>query len=220
MTMDLGDRLDAPPTPDAPSAPAQAFDETPPEPFRETVVAYRKPSEIPPPPDDPPPPETRVETPFPERTPALDETAAPRTGEVLVRTADAPAPTRPRPLLPDRTAPATLTAPAPSAPSPARVAGGDRRLQGVRQPARPQGGFALRYPDASRRRGESGVVLVRATVGIDGRCKLAELERSSGYPALDAAALEAVRSARFVPATENGRPIEARNRFEILFQLD
>ena len=87
------------------------------------------------------------------------------------------------------------------------------------QRATPQGGFAIRYPERARKRGESGVTLVAATIGADGRCLSAEVERSSGYSELDAAALAAVRGARFSPAREGGVAVAARDRFEIVFEL-
>ena len=117
--------------------------------------------------------------------------------------------------------PAALAKDAPPAaePLPAMKAGGDSRARGVRLQAAPHGEFAIRYPERSRRRGESGTALVEAIIGADGRCLEASVARSSGHPALDAAALAAVRGARFSPAREDGAPIIARDRFEIVFEL-
>lgn len=54
-----------------------------------------------------------------------------------------------------------------------------------------------RYPLGSRLRGEQGTVLIRVRLGGDGFTEEAELVESSGFKALDRAALNAVRKARF-----------------------
>lgn len=51
-----------------------------------------------------------------------------------------------------------------------------------------------------------GRVLLRVTVGTDGRTAELEMLESSGQPALDDSALEAVRTWRFEPATRGGQP--------------
>ena len=60
------------------------------------------------------------------------------------------------------------------------------------------------YPARSRRAGEQGSVLVRVLVDIAGAASQVSLQTSSRYPALDEAALVAVRNARFRPFTEGG----------------
>jgi protein TonB len=56
------------------------------------------------------------------------------------------------------------------------------------------------YPLIARRRGEQGTVIVSVDVGTDGRPQHCALHRSSGFPALDEAALKTIRTWRFVPA--------------------
>lgn len=65
---------------------------------------------------------------------------------------------------------------------------------------------APRYPARALRRGEEGVVNVRAQIGPDGVPTSVSLAGGSGSRDLDRAALDAVRSWRFSPAQENGRP--------------
>lgn len=63
------------------------------------------------------------------------------------------------------------------------------------------------YPLASRRLGEQGEVLLRVEIGADGLARQVLLARSSGSGRLDAAAIAAVRAARFNPYTEDGVPL-------------
>lgn len=60
------------------------------------------------------------------------------------------------------------------------------------------------YPRQSVRRGETGRVVVRILISSKGAVTRATVQKSSGYRRLDEAALEAARSARFKPYTENG----------------
>jgi len=55
-----------------------------------------------------------------------------------------------------------------------------------------------RYPLGSRIRGEEGVVTVRVRVNALGRADKVDITEPSGYPALDRAAVDAVRRARFI----------------------
>lgn len=64
------------------------------------------------------------------------------------------------------------------------------------------------YPAASRRLNEQGTVTVSACVGKDGRAVSTVIAQSSGYPRLDAAALEWARRARWSSGTEDGRAVE------------
>lgn len=62
----------------------------------------------------------------------------------------------------------------------------------------------VRYPRKARRRGETGVVLVRVLVDKTGLVEHASIERSSDNQLLDQAALEAVSNASFYPYQEKG----------------
>jgi periplasmic protein TonB len=76
------------------------------------------------------------------------------------------------------------------------------------------------YPRASRRLGESGLVVVRVFVDADGMPRQLQIAQSSGFVRLDDAALEGVRRARFKPPTENGRPTAGWARIPIPFELE
>ncbi len=63
------------------------------------------------------------------------------------------------------------------------------------------------YPPASRRKGETGQVVLRIEVLPNGRVGAANVESSTGFPDLDAAAVQDVqRNWRFVPGTSDGVP--------------
>lgn len=79
---------------------------------------------------------------------------------------------------------------------------------------------APRYPLASRRSGEQGTVTLRVLVTRDGAATRVELERSSGSPHLDAAALEAVKAWRFTPARRGAEVIESWVLVPIVFRLE
>ena len=76
------------------------------------------------------------------------------------------------------------------------------------------------YPPLSQRMGEEGTVRIRVFVLKNGRAQEASVQKSSGYPRLDAAALKAALSWRYVPGTLGG---EARDMWVITpisFKLD
>ena len=75
------------------------------------------------------------------------------------------------------------------------------------------------YPRSARRRGHEGRVTVEACVDADGGVSDAEVAVSSGHGELDRAALGAVMSARFAPATEDGAAKAGRVRITLDFRL-
>jgi protein TonB len=77
------------------------------------------------------------------------------------------------------------------------------------------------YPRLSQRQRETGLVVVRATIGVAGGApRSVTLERSSGHSRLDDAALAAVRRARFKPHSERGQPVEGWALIPIKFELE
>lgn len=75
------------------------------------------------------------------------------------------------------------------------------------------------YPEEARRNGQQGVVLISAQVEADGHPSRVTLQRSSGFPLLDAAALEAVRKWIFDPARAGGMPVASRIDIPVRFTL-
>lgn len=75
------------------------------------------------------------------------------------------------------------------------------------------------YPAMSRRRGETGRVLLRVHVSSAGRAERIEIKSSSGFDRLDEAAREAVLSWRFVPARRGEEPVSAWVQIPIVFVM-
>jgi protein TonB len=77
-----------------------------------------------------------------------------------------------------------------------------------------------RYPPASVRAREQGIVMLHVLVDETGVPERVEIARSSGHAALDLAAQESVRHARFRPVMQNGRATSAWGIVPIEFRLD
>ncbi|MXN75025.1 TonB family protein [Burkholderia sp. 4701] len=107
--------------------------------------------------------------------------------------------------------PAPAAAPAAAAPAPA--AGPARETMEVSAPKNVptlQCAFVKPdYPSMSRRRGEAGTAYVHFVVGVTGKIESIDLQKSSGYPRLDEAALAAMRATTCRPYIENGQAIRA-----------
>ncbi len=71
---------------------------------------------------------------------------------------------------------------------------------------------------SAKRRGEKGTVVVRVLIDRNGVAKRVSLLKGTPYDALNKAALNAVREARFKPHTENGVPREALADIPIKFE--
>ena len=163
----------------------------------------------PPPPEDPPPPELeplpdlppdpealKLSDPEPERPemPPVPEPAEERTPEQVERE----------------------SVPEPEPPSVQVAAPRQARIDA---PPAPKRTIRPEYPKGSRQRGEQGDVVVEIRVGEDGRVDGVSVSVSSGFPELDAAALKAVRNARFTPAKSAGRSVSSTARLTLSFKL-
>ncbi len=94
----------------------------------------------------------------------------------------------------------------------------------VERAARPIEGLAGNgkpdYPPAALRRREQGGVVLRVTVGPDGRARAAVVQQSSGHPLLDDAAVAKVlRDWRFAPATRDGVAVTGTVLVPFAFEL-
>ncbi|RQS59897.1 energy transducer TonB [Burkholderia sp. Bp8963] len=170
-----------------------------PAPIAQNVAAESIPQPAPPKPT--PPVKTRVEPkPVPKVSKPTPQPVAPST---------APSPT-PAPAADSTPAPAAA---APAAAAPSAAPGPARETMQV---SAPKNVPSLKcdfvkpdYPSMSSRRGETGTAYVHFVVGVTGKIESIELQKSSGYPRLDEAALAAMRASTCRPYIENGQAIRA-----------
>ncbi len=76
------------------------------------------------------------------------------------------------------------------------------------------------YPIGARMRGEEGVVKVKVLVAENGSPLETIVLASSGFKALDQAAVKAVSRAKFKPAYSNGKPIRSEALLSFRFCLE
>ena len=90
---------------------------------------------------------------------------------------------------------------------------------GVTRGAEPIQDILPEYPPASVRSGEEGVVLLCVEVLASGQPARIKLLQSSSYDRLDRAAMAAVRRTRFLPAMEQGKPVDTWVTIPFRFRL-
>ncbi|MDD5678221.1 MAG: TonB family protein [Kiritimatiellae bacterium] len=93
------------------------------------------------------------------------------------------------------------------------------RSQGVSGGVRMQSEIRPYYPLGARLRGEEGAATVRVWVNNSGRARRCEVVRSSGYPALDQAAVDAARRARYVSTQPGAWHAETETTLTFRFRL-
>lgn len=202
VELSLADReAEAPPVQQAPLAPTP-----PPEPAHEPVAVR---------PPDPvgfapllvvPPEAASVDLPEPEPEAAVTLDLPPT--EVV------PEPERDEPVEEKSEPPEQPAAEsAPVAPTPAP------QQARVDVPPKPKQTIKPKYPAEARQRGEEGDVLVEIDVTDRGGVTAVRVVRSSGYPALDAAAQKAARQAKFTPAKADGKSVPTTVRLPLTFRL-
>jgi protein TonB len=112
-------------------------------------------------------------------------------------------------------APAQIAAPPPA---PVAKPSGPLPLGGHIVPPRKINDVPPVYPAAARAARVTGVVLVEAIIGVDGRVRDARVLRSN--PLLDRAALDAVREWRYTAARLNGEPVEVFLTVAVSFAME
>ncbi|MBS0522002.1 MAG: energy transducer TonB [Proteobacteria bacterium] len=147
-----------------------------------------------PPPEDTPPPEvpqleSMIQPPMPDLPPPEFPVQAPPPKPPKPRPAP-PKPQPPRPH-PQQATPAPAPAPQPTQQA-ATAAPQTLSIFQVSYSVRP----VLVYPARERRAGHHGTTQIRAYIDASGVPQQITVEKSSGYPALDEAAVEAMRKAR------------------------
>ena len=86
-------------------------------------------------------------------------------------------------------------------------------------PPQPTGQSVVLYPEELWDAGAEGTTLLRLYVLSNGSADSAQVSRSSGFPALDRAAMEGSASLRFTPARHRGQPVGAWVRLPVHFRL-
>lgn len=76
------------------------------------------------------------------------------------------------------------------------------------------------YPIASQELGEEGTVMVKVLIDQQGKAKEVSVEKSSGYPRLDRAAVAAEKTARYRPYMEGGVALMALVTHPTTFTLN
>jgi protein TonB len=110
--------------------------------------------------------------------------------------------------------------PAPTASSPPSTPDADVGAGGATQALAYASPMHPRYPMASVRAREQGIVTLRVLVDASGLPQRVEIARSSGHARLDTAAKESIEHARFRPVVQNGIAIPAWGIVPIAFRLD
>jgi protein TonB len=123
-------------------------------------------------------------------------------------------------------APAEATSSPAIAPAPIRTGAvtpafaGSESPPGVTSaPLAEAGNPAPNYPEAARRKGIEGTVILQVSVADDGQPSDVAAATSSGHDMLDAEALRTVRRWRFRPALSRDRPVPGLVLVPIVFEL-
>lgn len=176
----------------------------------EFMQSQPTPRTVEPQPAKPTPPQVRPQPvatpePAPQPTPAPSKVTAPA---VVTQAA---------PVAPS--APTTPTPPAPPAPAPAPVVTAPAKTDVSISASYSASNAKPIYPNMSKRLGEQGTVVLRVLVKADGTAGAVEVKSSSSFPRLDQAAVEAVKSWHFNPATSDGKAIDEWYQVPIPFKL-
>ena len=78
-----------------------------------------------------------------------------------------------------------------------------------------------KYPEEAKKAGKDGTVILKVTVGVDGKVVVATVaDDVADCPSLSASALQAIRQWTFEAATEDGEPVEMEVMIPVEFRLD
>jgi periplasmic protein TonB len=148
---------------------------------------------------------------------------APQATPVQPSQMPAPAQQAPSALPAITVAPAVVAMPAPTAPAtpaPVALALPVRPPVVVAAAARMDSCAKPRYPVASERLHEEGVVSLKFLISENGQVLSGSVEKSSGYKRLDDAALAALTLCKFRPATVDGKPRQEWSALRYRWELN
>lgn len=181
------------------------------------LVEPPKPLVVPPPPA---PPQQQVQKPVakpqppkpapaPVLAPVITNDPVPPTAPTAVIAPPQPAPPITAPV--QAAAPPAPPAPPPPSPSPRiEMPSSDAAYLRNPQPT---------YPAVSRRLNETGTVMVRVLITVEGLPRKIELQQSSGFERLDESALKTIALWKFVPGKRAGVPEEMWYTVPVAFTL-
>jgi periplasmic protein TonB len=151
--------------------------------------------------DRPPPPPPKIDTPPPfVPPPEISIEAPPTENTTAIQVTTSVRPTEPPP---------PVAAPKQKVTVQPKV---DAKHGGLTKPE---------YPPSEKRAEHAGTVYLQLLVLETGRVGEARIQTSSGYPKLDEAAVsEAKRSWRFVPGSEDGKPVQMWVTVPLVFKLE
>ena len=240
---------EATPKPPSPSTPPPETP-APPKPAQAAEAAPKAPPATPPKPETPPQtPQTAAAAPQapPTTAPQSKTPPTPETPQATESTPEPPpAPPRTAEAAPEVPPPAPTTSKArqprteaPPVPAPAAPKATDDKLafdfSGVEGegnafmtgsfvvPPSPDVKYHNRkpyYPEEAALRGEQGAVVMTIHVTPDGLVSSVDIVESSGHPALDRAARDAVLTWHFLPSVKDGQPVPANVPVRFDFVLD
>jgi protein TonB len=75
------------------------------------------------------------------------------------------------------------------------------------------------YPEAARRKHQDGLVILAVTVTPEGQASRVSIKKSSGFPILDNAAVQAVQNWEFQPARLGPLALESQIEIPVHFEL-
>lgn len=154
---------------------------------------------------------TPDEAPLPENNAAeeMHESPPPAIGDLeLPSLPEAPVAKMDLPPKKEPIAPESLSTPA-QAPRQARID----------VPPKPKASIRPKYPLESRKNKEEGTVLLFLKIDENGAVVSVNIEKSSGYSLLDAAAKDAVLNARFNPAKSGSKRVASTAQISLNFTL-
>jgi len=184
------------------------------QPLETKIIEEVKPPPPKPPPPLPPPPKMTAPPP-PFVPPPEIQIAAPPPPNVISAVTTKPPPPAPfvpaPPAPPAPTPPAPKPAPAPVAPPPSYPASIDSKTCSNSDEF---------YPRQSRQLNETGTVILRFVVEVNGSLSSVDIEKSSGYRRLDQAARKLLETCKFKPGMVNGKLEKSSSTLEVVWKLD
>jgi len=133
-------------------------------------------------------------------------------------------PQPPPPPKPEMTIPEPKPEPPPPAPKPVIIPPPQPKAPTEEYVPVTQPTFAMQathvYPPEAARRHQQGSVVLILYINGSGTLDKVEIEKSSGFPLLDAAAIKEMKQSKFEPAMDGTIPIRSRAQASVTYRLE